>query len=76
MPLNELKCVHLGTKTYWKIDELGIRNADSSKKKTYDVDLDAFMNPDSGSIFSNNSHRAGGGGDTETNVQQLIQAAK
>jgi hypothetical protein len=56
-------------------DELGIDNSSSNKKKTYDVDLDAFMNPDSGSIFTANSHQ-GRGGDTFTNVQQLIQAAK
>lgn len=54
-------------------DELGINHA-QSKKKTYDVDLDAFMNPDSGSILSPGSSRHGG--DTTANVQQLIQAAK
>ncbi|CAO0802067.1 unnamed protein product [Mucor circinelloides] len=53
-------------------DELGINNT-QNKKKTYDVDLDAFMNPDSGSILSPGSSR--NGGDTTSNVQQLIQAA-
>ncbi|KAI8090305.1 uncharacterized protein B0P05DRAFT_577763 [Gilbertella persicaria] len=33
-------------------DELGISSS-QNKKKTYDVDLDAFMNPESGSIPSN-----------------------
>lgn len=50
------------------IDELGI-NTKQNKKKTYDVDLDAFMNPESGSVYS-------GFGDTQSNVQQLIQTAK
>ncbi|KAI9475725.1 MAG: hypothetical protein EXX96DRAFT_609641 [Benjaminiella poitrasii] len=52
-------------------DELGIKLS-QSKKKTYDVDLDAFMNPQSGSISSSSY---GQGEDTETNVQRLIQAA-
>ncbi|KAI9357114.1 hypothetical protein BD770DRAFT_389089 [Pilaira anomala] len=50
-------------------DELGINNSNSNKKKTYDVDLDAFMNPDSGSVQESM------GRDTTTSVQQLIQAA-
>lgn len=67
---------HIYSETLWLIivsDELGINNA-QNKKKTYDVDLDAFMNPDSGSILSPGSSR--NGGDTTSNVQQLIQAAK
>ncbi|KAI7890815.1 uncharacterized protein EV154DRAFT_510273 [Mucor mucedo] len=47
--------------------ELGIDHS-NKKKKTYDVDLDAFMNPASGSLF-------GQGSDTNSHVQQLIQTA-
>ncbi|KAI8881015.1 hypothetical protein K501DRAFT_223839 [Backusella circina FSU 941] len=47
-------------------DELGIQSS-SQKKKSYDVDLDAFMNPASGSIS--------GVHNTTANVQQLINTA-
>lgn len=50
------------------IDELGI-DTSNDKKKTFDVDLDAFMNPASGSLY-------GQGSDTNRHVQQLIQTAK
>jgi hypothetical protein len=46
---------------------LGIQSS-SQKKKSYDFDLDAFMNPASGSIS--------GVHNTTANVQQLINTAK
>ncbi|KAI7900224.1 uncharacterized protein BX663DRAFT_488441 [Cokeromyces recurvatus] len=52
-------------------DELGIQS-NHNKKKTYDVDLDAFMNPQSGSLSSSSY---GQQEDTVSNVQRLIQAA-
>ncbi|KAI8646991.1 hypothetical protein BD408DRAFT_409016 [Parasitella parasitica] len=53
-------------------DELGISST-QNKKKTYDVELGAFMDPDSGSILSPDSSR--NRGDSTANVQQLIHAA-
>ncbi|GAA5804116.1 hypothetical protein HPULCUR_009602 [Helicostylum pulchrum] len=44
-------------------------NSELTIPATYDVDLDAFMNPNSGSVQDSF-------GDTTTNVQQLIHAAK
>lgn len=66
--------MYLFTQKKWQ-DELGIAPHDNKKKSSYDVDLDAFMNPASGSIHGD-SNAYNGRGDTVSNVQQLIQAAK
>ncbi|KAI8339313.1 hypothetical protein BD560DRAFT_412660 [Blakeslea trispora] len=50
-------------------DELGISN-NSNKKKTYDVDLDAFMNPESGQL-NNFEIRE----NAQSHVEQLLQTA-
>ncbi|CAO3647873.1 unnamed protein product [Mucor hiemalis] len=54
-------------------NELGIASNDNKKKSTYNVDLNAFMNPSSGSIPGDSAYN--GRGDTVSNVQQLIQTA-
>ncbi|KAI8977594.1 hypothetical protein BDF20DRAFT_913909 [Mycotypha africana] len=53
-------------------DELGIQPNSHKKKKTYDVDLDAFMNPASGSISNTSSSTLG----DMRHVEQLLQTAR